>query len=285
MKRTIPPKNEIPFQLEDAMNCSVVKNYTQIPNDLIRNPKISGKAKGIQALLLSNREGWKSYITTIKKMMKDGPDAIQSGLKELEKFGYLRRFKYRNRKTKRWAGSFWAYTDTPFIFNIAKQLQTLEKSNFEVTNLKQQKPQPENPYVDYPYVDYPPLENPPLIIPIDNNTNSKEKQFRDFLEYFPNWINDESFQKSLESYHTHRIQKIPLTQEAKKRLANKLKKYPLEIIISALDCSVENGWTGVFPENGNGHKSDFQSTGGAAPVPGKYDDCVDRHFDFGIENP
>ena len=152
------------FTLPDAINCSLTKNFTQVPNSLLRNPEISCKAKAILCLLLSNKEGWHSHMTTLRKMMREGPDALQSGLQELEKHGYLIRSKYRNKKTKIWVGSFWAYTDIPGQFNITEQLKTLENRGLE--------PQPGFPDLGFPDMDEPDLENPPL-----NNTNSKKTNF------------------------------------------------------------------------------------------------------------
>ena len=53
MERT---KGAVAFNLPDAINCSITKEFTQIPNDLLRNPEISGKAKSILFLLLSKRK-------------------------------------------------------------------------------------------------------------------------------------------------------------------------------------------------------------------------------------
>ena len=90
------------FNLPDAINCSLTKDFTQVPNALLRNPNITSKAKAILCLLLSNKNGWHSHITVIQKMMKEGTDAIQSGLQELEKHGHLIRLKYRDIQTKIW---------------------------------------------------------------------------------------------------------------------------------------------------------------------------------------
>jgi hypothetical protein len=65
------------------------------------------------------------------------------------------------------------------------------------------------------------------------------------------WKNNIEFMNSLVSYTKHRKQKKvggSLTQEAAKRMAMKLSKYSVEICTVALMNSVENGWTGVFPE-------------------------------------
>ena len=98
MKRTRYSVDELP----DAINGSPNVNFTQISNELLRNPNISGKATKILCILLSNQDGWKSYIPFLLSMMKEGKDAVLSGLKELEELGYLKRIKYRDRITKKW---------------------------------------------------------------------------------------------------------------------------------------------------------------------------------------
>lgn len=154
--------------MKDAINCSMSKEFTQIPNDLLRNPEISGKAKSIQCILLSNKDGWKSYINGLKNFMSEGETAIRSGLGELEQHGYLKRIRYRNKETKQWVGSFWAYTDTPSHFNIEEQKQQLEEQGLEMY-LKE-----ENPDVENPDVGNSDVENPGLII-LNRNNIKKEK--------------------------------------------------------------------------------------------------------------
>jgi hypothetical protein len=136
--------------IPDAINCSKSLTFTQIPNDLIRNPKISAKAKTILCILLSNTIGWKSYITTITEMMKEGKDAIQAGISELEEFGYVKRIKYRDKKTKQLKGSFWAYCDIPFQLYWEKQIQILNDSGMELieSNINEKTTLPKKPRIE-----------------------------------------------------------------------------------------------------------------------------------------
>ena len=161
MKRT-----KEPIRIPDAINCSVTKDFTQIPNELLRNPEISGKAKAILCILLSNREGWSSYISTLKQMMKEGEDAIRSGINELEENRYLWRVRYRCKKTKVWKGSFWAYTDIPGAFNIGDQVELIQGKGMEVIK-------PDYPDMENPDMDNPEMENPGLIILNNKKTNNK----------------------------------------------------------------------------------------------------------------
>lgn len=104
----------------DARNCSSQGNFTQISNDLIRNPNLSYKARGILILLLSNRDGWKSFIDSLsgKFSSSDGRASVESGLKELETHGFLDKKVFKDKKTQRVIGNFLAYTDTPHQFDF-----------------------------------------------------------------------------------------------------------------------------------------------------------------------
>ena len=179
MERT---KGVATLNLPDAINCSITKDFTQIHNNLLRNPEISGKAKSILFLLISNREGWKSHIIAIKNNMKEGEEAIRSGLLELEKHGYLIRLRYRDKITKSWKGSFWAYTDLPHRFVIQNQFDYIEKSGLEIPSLEE----PDNPQVGNPNVANPEVENHGLKILIYKNNKLEKEQiiyisnFKDF---------------------------------------------------------------------------------------------------------
>lgn len=159
MERTkLPERLTIP----DAINCSYSVNFTPIPNDILRNPNMSAKAKAVICLLLSNRDGWQSHMTILLTMMKESKDAIRSAITELERHQYLLRIRYRDKITKAWMGTLWAYTDTPGAYNLEQSVQLLSQRGLELENSNTENPSTENP----------PMVNPPLIIPIYNNTNN-----------------------------------------------------------------------------------------------------------------
>lgn len=118
--------------IPDAINCSVRRDFTMIPNELLRNPDISSKAKAYLCLLLSNKEGWHSCVASIKKMVYEKRDAILTGLFELESYGYLKRLKIRHSKTKKIMGLVWLYTDTPFQFDEESILTNLNNQGYEI---------------------------------------------------------------------------------------------------------------------------------------------------------
>jgi hypothetical protein len=151
------------FTIPDAINCSKTKGYTQIPDEVLRNPKISAVSTKILGILLSNKEGWKSYLTTLNSMMKEGLHSIKGGLTELETLGYLKRFRYRDINTKQMVGSFWAYADTPLKFKIKSTKKLLRSKGLEVII-----PQPENPQPGIPGPGKPTTNN-------INSKNTKEQ--------------------------------------------------------------------------------------------------------------
>jgi len=163
MERTNNHRN-----IPDAINHSVSSNFTQVPNRLLRNQKISAKAKTILFLLLSNKKGWKSSVKAMEnKFLKEGETAIRSGIKELEEYGYLIRIRYRDKKSKQWEGAFWSYTDTPWQFTgVLKTKEELEKVGLEMML-------PENLDVENRDVGNPDVENRVLIIHNNKKSNSK----------------------------------------------------------------------------------------------------------------
>jgi hypothetical protein len=64
-------------------------HFTTIPNQWVRDSRISLRARGLLAQLMSHRVGWQ---VTVAQMVKDNPegrDAIQTALAELREHGYL----------------------------------------------------------------------------------------------------------------------------------------------------------------------------------------------------
>lgn len=74
------------------------KNYTVISNTILRDEKISLKAKGMLCVVWSLPDKWEYSVKGFEAIFKEGRDAIISTLDELEDAGYLVRTKYQNDK-------------------------------------------------------------------------------------------------------------------------------------------------------------------------------------------
>ena len=131
------------------------RNYTVMSNFHLRDKNLSLQAVGLLSKMLSFNDGWKFSTRGLSAICKEGPDAILSALKELEKYGYLVRHRQRDNKGR--MGSM--------VFEIYEEPQP----DFPHTD----NPHMEKPDVDYPDVDEPHEENPARI-----NTNQVITQER-----------------------------------------------------------------------------------------------------------
>ena len=118
------------------------KGFTVMANYHLQDITISLKAVGLLTKMLSFPDGWNFSTEGLAAICKEGPDAIQSALKELEQHGYLARYRQRDEKGRM------ACT----VFEIYEKPQ--------VTAPHGNNPHRENPDVDNPPVDNPRGENP-----------------------------------------------------------------------------------------------------------------------------
>lgn len=72
--------------------------YVMMNKYALEDEKISWKAKGILAYLLSLPDDWKIYESELQNHAKDGKDSLAAGIKELEQAGYIKKSKIRNLK-------------------------------------------------------------------------------------------------------------------------------------------------------------------------------------------
>ncbi len=72
------------------------RNFTQIDNDVLRDRRLSYKARGILAFALSHDDGYEATETwLVSASDKDGREAVRSALRELESLGYRRKRKFQ----------------------------------------------------------------------------------------------------------------------------------------------------------------------------------------------
>lgn len=100
----------------------IIKKYTNkftvINNNVIQDERLSWKARGIFAYLWSKPDDWDFYETEVTKHAPDGRNSLRTGLKELEKLGYLKRTRLR--VDGHLSGSAWLLTDNPKL-NVENQ--------------------------------------------------------------------------------------------------------------------------------------------------------------------
>lgn len=74
--------------------------YVIINKKFLQDPRLSWKAKGILAYLLSLPDDWKIFEEELAKHAYDGIKALKTGIKELVYWGYIERKKSRNDQGK-----------------------------------------------------------------------------------------------------------------------------------------------------------------------------------------
>lgn len=62
-------------------------------NYFLQDENLSSSAKGVLAVILSNKDNWRIYPDEIAKRSKDGLASHKSAFKELEQHGYIRTIK------------------------------------------------------------------------------------------------------------------------------------------------------------------------------------------------
>ncbi|MBE7320242.1 DnaD domain protein [Staphylococcus epidermidis] len=73
-------------------------NFVTIHKGFIQDSNLSWKAKGLLLYLLSRPDDWQIYETELIKHTCDGLSSLKSGIKELEKTGYIERKRKRDDK-------------------------------------------------------------------------------------------------------------------------------------------------------------------------------------------
>ena len=124
------------------------RGYTVMANFHLRDKNLSLKAVGLLSKMLSFNDGWKFSTRGLSAICKEGPDAILSALRELEKYGYLVRYRQRDSKGRM----------SSMLFEIYEEPQPGY-------------PHTDNPHMENPDVDNPDMEKPHTETPAQINTD------------------------------------------------------------------------------------------------------------------
>ena len=93
------------------------RNYSVINNMVLRDSRLTWKARGIAAYLFSMPDDWSINSEYLWKSGVEGRDSVRNALRELSDLGYLQRRKYQNNKG-RWVTEL-ALTESPTPENQA----------------------------------------------------------------------------------------------------------------------------------------------------------------------
>ena len=109
----------------NKLNNDIKKNFTIIPNDIIRNKNISDRARFIFCYMASMPDDWKFYQGAMAKELGYTKDTLRKYIEELLTTGYL------HREQRREEGKFDSYDYTLNFTPSGKKADTVKSRNGE----------------------------------------------------------------------------------------------------------------------------------------------------------
>jgi hypothetical protein len=172
-------------------------NYVIVDKAFLLNEKISLKAKGLLALLLSYPDNWQFYEAEIVQHAADKANSLSSGLKELIENGYIVR-KLGKDETGKFKGYEYHIYEKPIT-----EKPIMEKPIME--NPITEKPITEKPITEKPITEKPITENSVLL----NNKDTKNKNTKtasspelasEFKEWYSKYPHPRNEQQTMKNY-------------------------------------------------------------------------------------
>ena len=178
-------------------------HFTQIPNDWVRDSRLSLKAIGLLTQLMSHRPGWNMSISSLARFNKTGTDTIKSAVKELELLGYLNRSeKQEHNQDGTFADYVWTTAD-PFqnpdtvksVSGKQDTKNTITKEHQRTKNKQENKAskitddwQPAQKIIDEYPTKYPGLNYAKELAKFINYYTSKAESRKDWNASYRNWL-------------------------------------------------------------------------------------------------
>lgn len=241
------------------------KNYSVVNNAGLRDERLSWKAKGILAYILTLPDDWVFYREELATHAKDGLDSLRSGMKELKEYGYLLRLPIRNDNNK--------IVSWETVIHEVPQVEPL--ADF---------PPVEEPPMENPPVGNPPVENPELLntnIPSTNklNTNIPNTNHHDDKDESKSHVLvDEDFKIS---YNFLREKGIPLSELAITELGEFCDLFGRDLILHATNKAIDENapkWNYIKAILKNWQKQKVKTLDDVAALDRRFEMSKNRKF-------
>ena len=183
------------------------KDFSIVSNVLLRDKRLSLRARGLLVFMLSLSDTWEYSITGLANATGESTGKVSSCLKELEKYGYLTRERIRNAKGQM-DGTEYTLRESPISENPNKDKPT------------QEKPSVENPILEKPILEKPSVENR-----AQYNTKENKNQDKEELKEKKNQENKESIRAREEAKEplskSEYAENVTLTESEYQKLVEK----------------------------------------------------------------
>lgn len=118
-------KNPLSLERSDR---DIIRNFTQISNDLINDQRLSWKAKGLLIYLLSKPKGWTAKINDLYKKSSDGYTSLRSGIEDLVLCGYMELKNKYNKDTDKFTGRYYIFHEIPLFIDKFRLFENKNKN-------------------------------------------------------------------------------------------------------------------------------------------------------------
>ena len=178
-------------------------HFTQIPNEWVRDSRLSLKAIGLLTQLMSHSPGWNMSISSLARFNKTGIDTIKTAVKELEVHGYLKRSMTQEHNADGTFADFIWTTADPFQNpatalsvhakqdtkkNIIKEEQVKKNKQENKASKINENWKPSQKIVDDYSVKYPGLNYEKELTKFINYYQSKDLTRKDWDASYRNWL-------------------------------------------------------------------------------------------------
>lgn len=251
------------FRVFKTEKFSVISNYH------LFDKRLTHKATNLLTTMLALSPVWDYTLKGLASLKKDGIDGVRSGIRELEKLGYLTRRQLRNEKGQLAHNEYLVYETPELNPNFAKSEENC-----------QELPSLENPITDKK-INSPSLENPSTENPTQLNTKLLNTKYINQSYQDNNNININNTYRCDEMDSIDKIDRKKIKAELKKQL-----NYENLISRNKADKKQINSIINILADVMSSRSQSIRIAGGNKPleeVIQRFRQLTDKHIGYVLE--